>query len=84
MEVFDSDVLEGSIYIYFLLTGDYFFFFRFTLLTDDGDVAKTFENRFPEILHEGRAISTDVDFGDPRHDQLELEIKVDIASYSYI
>ena len=26
MEVFDSDVLEGSIYIYFLLTGDYFFF----------------------------------------------------------
>ena len=47
-------------------------------------MAKTFENRFPEILHEGRAISTDVDFGDPRHDQLELEIKVDIASYSYI
>ncbi|XP_074628907.1 TNF receptor-associated factor 5-like isoform X3 [Acropora palmata] len=56
---------------------------RFTLLKD-GDVAKTFENRFPEILHEGRAISTEVDFGHPRHDQLELEIKVDIAIYSYI
>ena len=59
------------------------FFFRFTLLKD-GKVAKTFENRFPEILHEGRAISTEVDFGHPRHDQLELEIKVDIAIYSYI
>ena len=47
-------------------------------------MAKTFENRFPEILHEGRAISTEVDFGHPRHDQLELEIKVDIAIYSYI
>ena len=59
------------------------FFFRFTLLKDD-DEAKTFENRFPEILHEGRTISTEVDFGHPRHDQFELEIKVDIAIYRYI
>lgn len=56
---------------------------RFTLLKD-GDVAKTFENRFPEILHEGKAISTEVDFGHPRDDQCELEIKVDIAIYRYI
>ena len=39
--------------------------------------------KFHEILHEGRAISTEVDFGHPRHDQFEFEIKVDIAIYTY-